>query len=61
MKAARTPRPARVNDPVQPGTNGNHPSLSPPNSATTGGLWNMIKGGNSPKTSNSPASRRASR
>ena len=32
------------NDPVQPGTNTNNPTLSPAQLGYTGGLWNMITG-----------------
>ena len=37
--------PRTSNDPIQPGTNSN-PSLSPAELGFTGGLWNMMKGGN---------------
>jgi len=46
MKIGQTAAPERTsNDPIQPGTNGN-PSLSPAELGFTGGLWNMMKGGN---------------
>lgn len=47
MKAGQVAAAPRTsNDPIQPGTNGN-PSLSPAELGYTGGLWNMMKGGNS--------------
>jgi hypothetical protein len=47
MKVGQTAAPERTsNDPIQPGTNGN-PSLSPAELGYAGGLWNMMKGGNS--------------
>lgn len=47
MKAGQVAAAPRTsNDPIQPGTNGN-PSLSPAELGFTGGLWNMMKGGNS--------------
>jgi hypothetical protein len=47
MDVGRTAAPERTsNDPIQPGTNGN-PSLSPAQLGYSGGLWNMMKGGNS--------------
>ncbi|WFU28809.1 hypothetical protein QA649_07580 [Bradyrhizobium sp. CB1717] len=47
MKAGQVAAPERTsNDPIQPGTNGN-PSLSPAQLGYSGGLWNMMKGGNS--------------
>ncbi|MBR0708753.1 MULTISPECIES: hypothetical protein [Bradyrhizobium] len=46
MKAGQVAAPERTsNDPIQPGTNGN-PSLSPAQLGFSGGLWNMMKGGN---------------
>lgn len=47
MKAYQVAAPERTsNDPIQPGTNAN-PSLSPAQLGFSGGLWNMMKGGNS--------------
>jgi hypothetical protein len=47
LNVGRTAAPERTsNDPIQPGTNAN-PSLSPAQLGFTGGLWNMMKGGNS--------------
>ncbi|MCP3411640.1 hypothetical protein [Bradyrhizobium sp. CCGB01] len=47
MKAGQVAAPERTsNDPIQPGTNAN-PSLSPAQLGFSGGLWNMMKGGNS--------------
>ncbi|MFK4510483.1 hypothetical protein LPJ38_10540 [Bradyrhizobium daqingense] len=47
MKAGEVAAAPRTsNDPIQPGTNGN-PSLSPAELGFSGGLWNMMKGGNS--------------
>ncbi|APO56459.1 hypothetical protein ACVIWV_006312 [Bradyrhizobium diazoefficiens] len=47
MRAGTAAAPERTsNDPIQPGTNGN-PSLSPAQLGFSGGLWNMMKGGNS--------------
>ncbi|UPK40670.1 hypothetical protein IVB18_43390 [Bradyrhizobium sp. 186] len=47
MKAGQTAAAPRTNnDPIQPGTNGN-PSLMPAELGYSGGLWNMMKGGNS--------------
>ncbi|MBR0702293.1 hypothetical protein ML401_04680 [Bradyrhizobium sp. 62B] len=46
MKAGQVAAAPRTsNDPIQPGTNGN-PSLSPAELGFSGGLWNMMKGGN---------------
>jgi hypothetical protein len=46
MNVGRTAAPERTsNDPIQPGTNAN-PSLSPAQLGYSGGLWNMMKGGN---------------
>lgn len=47
MNAAKAAAPERTNnDPIQPGTNSN-PSLSPAQLGFSGGLWGMLKGGNS--------------
>jgi hypothetical protein len=46
MKAGQVAAAPRTsNDPIQPGANSN-PSLSPSQLGFTGGLWNMMKGGN---------------
>ena len=43
----KTAAPARTsNDPIQPGTNNTNPTLSPAQLGYTGGLWNMMTGGN---------------
>jgi hypothetical protein len=42
-KTAGTER--TTNDPVQPGTNTNNPTLSPAQLGYTGGLWNLFGGG----------------
>ena len=47
MNVGRTAAPERTsNDPIQPGVT-NNPSMSPSQLGFTGGLWNMMKGGNS--------------
>jgi hypothetical protein len=46
MNVGRTAAPERTsNDPIQPGVT-NNPSMSPSQLGFTGGLWNMMKGGN---------------
>lgn len=47
LDAHKTAGPDRtVNDPVQPGTNTNNPTLSPAQLGYTSGLWNLFSGGN---------------
>ncbi len=46
LDAHRTAGPDKtVNDPVQPGSNTNHPTMSPAELGYTGGLWKMFGGG----------------
>ncbi|MGY3235961.1 MULTISPECIES: hypothetical protein [unclassified Bradyrhizobium] len=44
LDAHKTAPQQASNDPVQPGTNGTNPTLSPAQLGYTGGLWNMFKG-----------------
>lgn len=48
MNAARTaPSSRQSNEPVQPGSNTNNPTLSPAQLGYTGGLWKLFKGNES--------------
>ncbi|WP_426423070.1 hypothetical protein [Bradyrhizobium genosp. A] len=47
LDAHKTAAPDRTsNDPVQPGSNTNNPTLSPAQLGYTGGLWKLFSGGN---------------
>jgi len=45
LNAHRTGPQQASNDPPAPGSNSNHPTMSPAELGYTGGLWNLIKGG----------------
>jgi hypothetical protein len=45
LNAHKTAAAGGTNDPVQPGNDSNHPTMSPAELGYTGGLWNMFKGG----------------
>ena len=45
LNAHRTGPQQASNDPPAPGSNSNHPTMSPAELGYTGGLWNLFKGG----------------
>jgi len=45
LNAHKTATADKVNDPAAPGSDINHPTMSPAELGYTGGLWNLFKGG----------------